>query len=397
MKILCVLGKHQYGDPSRGIGTEYAAFIPALKRLGHEVIHFESWDKSYFNDFKELNSSLLHVVDKEQPDILLAVQMGYEIWLETLEIIKSRGDVATICWTTDDSWKYRETSRFIGREYHAMTTTYPGVVSKYHQDGIKNVLLTKWAANAETLHEPLSAKSCRYKVTFIGAAHGDRKARIEYLRKSGVEVNCFGYGWPSGPIDAEKIPEIMQESIVSLNFAKSKGENQIKARTFEVPGAGGFLLTEDAPGLDRCYEIGKEIVTYQGMDELVKKINYYLSHPDERDCIAIAGFNRTKHEHTYDLRMKTVIEFALVSRDKWLQSRIKSRGLSFDEISKGHRLNIPLRILRSVLVKSCSLIWGNRRGPRAARRILFELGWRLSGKKVYTAAGWPGRMFYNES
>ena len=45
-----------------------------------------------------------------------------------------------------------------------------------------------------------------------------------------------------------KIPEIMRQSVISLNFSNSRQGRQIKARTFEVPGAGGFLMTETAPG-----------------------------------------------------------------------------------------------------------------------------------------------------
>ncbi len=82
---------------------------------------------------------------------------------------------------------------------------------------------------------------------------------IARLNEYGIGVSCFGYGWPSGSLAAEKIPQIMRKSIISLNFANSRGQNQIKARTFEVPGAGGFLLTEYAPGLEKFYSIGKEI------------------------------------------------------------------------------------------------------------------------------------------
>ena len=51
MKILCVFGKHHYGRPALGIGIEYAAFTSALRRLGHEVVHFESWDRSLYCDY----------------------------------------------------------------------------------------------------------------------------------------------------------------------------------------------------------------------------------------------------------------------------------------------------------------------------------------------------------
>lgn len=397
MKVLCVFGEHQYGDPARGIGTEYAAFMPALKRLGHEVIHFESWNRTRYQDFRELNRALLKTIEQQRPDVMLAVQMNYEIWLETLEIIKARRDVATVCWTTDDSWKYREVSRFIGRAYHAMTTTYEQVLPFYQRDRIPHVLLTQWAARLENLQEPLAADSCRYQVSFVGAAHGDRRERMSELERLGVDVSCFGHGWPSGSVDADEIPQIMRESVISLNFSNSKGENQVKARTFEVPGAGGFLLTENVAALEKFYIPGKEIVTFGSVQELAEKIKYYLAHPRERDAIARAGFARTSRDHTYDLRLKEVLDFAIQAQRDYMEMTPKVPVSSFEKASERYRQSRSLKILRAILVALCVAIWGRRRGRRAARRLLFEASWRLFGAKTFSAAGWPGILFYSDS
>jgi spore maturation protein CgeB len=70
---------------------------------------------------------------------------------------------------------------------------------------------------------------------------------------------------------------------------------------------------------------------------------------------------------------------------------------AFCKAASRHRLNGGLRLLRKVLTAPCVWIWGQQRGSRAARRILFELSWRLCGKTTYSAAGWPGRIFYRES
>jgi len=394
MKILCVFGKHQYGDPSRGMGTEYASFVPALRRLGHEVVHFESWNRKHYSNYAELNQALLATVEREQPDIMLVVQSNYEIWLETLRIIKAAGDVATICWTTDDSWKYREVSRFIGSSYHAVTTTYAAVLPMYHRDRIRNVLLTQWAANSDTLREPLSATECQYGVSFVGATHGNRKKSIEALRNRGVEVSCFGYGWPKGPTSAKAIPDIIRDSIISLNFANSfKGRNQIKARTFEVPGAGGFLLTEYTPGLEQFYTVGKDIEVFRSIDELTDKIGFYLRHPEKRDSIALSGFKKTCRDHTYEIRMREVIDFVISSKDKSSGSHDNQLGPSFAKAAQKHKINSPLRLLRKIVLFPCILIWGEQLGRRAARRISFELSWRVFGRKTFTASGWSGRMF----
>jgi spore maturation protein CgeB len=394
MKVLCVFGKHQYGDVSRGMATEYSTFIPALQRLGYEVVHFDSWELNLYPSYAELNQALLAMVEAERPDVMLTVQMHYELWLETLQIIQARGDVATISWTTDDSWKYQEVSRFIGKAYHAMTTTYAGVLPQYHRDGIENVLLTQWAANADALQAPLPASLCKYQVSFVGAAHGDRQAKIAQLAQQGVEVNCFGHGWPNGSVAAADMPQIVRESVISLNFANAfKGTNQVKARTYEVPGAGGFLLTEDAEDLDRAYIPDREIAVFTSIEDLGCKINYFLSHLAERDAIAQAGWLRTQQEHTYDLRLQAVIKFALASRDRLAKHELTSDRRSLEAAIGRHTLNPLVRLTKNILVSACAVVFGRERSIIAARRISFELSWRLLGRQTFTAGGWVGRMF----
>ncbi len=400
-----MFGKHQYGDPSRGIGTEYAAFIPALKQLGHEVVHFESWDRSRFPDFKALNLALIETVRREKPDVLLAVQ-HLEIWMETLDFLRATSDVALVNWTTDDSWKYEQFSRYIGRHYDAMTTTYRLVLPKYRRDGIPNVLLTQWAASTEHLREPLPANKCIYQVSFVGAAHGNRRERIAALREKGIEVTCFGHGWESGSVAADDIPEIMRQSVISLNFANSAWSwdgafprrlNQLKARVFEVTGAGGFLLTEGADDLERYFTPGREIVVFSDERDLIEKVRFYLAHPEERNRIARAGHDRVRRQHTYERRMKDVLEFAVQAR----ASKRSAGGhpsnqeaeVAFEKALARHTRSRRLKVSRSLLVSIASLLWGRKRGVRAARRFLFEIGWRLAGERIYHSGGWPGRMF----
>src|SRR5665213_1623313 len=392
MKILCVFGKHQYGRPALGIGIEYAAFTSALQRLEHEVVHFESWDRSLYCDYAELNRNLLECSERENPDVLLAVQRDCEVWTETLDAIRERGIIA-ISWTTDDSWKYREVSRFIGHHYDLITTTYDYAVPQNHSDGIPHVLLTQWAANAEWLQPPRPAADCSYDISFVGAAYGTRREMIAALKRRGVAVECFGDGWPRGPVTAEEIPRIMHESRVSLNFSdafKQKARRQIKARTFEVPGAGGLLLTEYAPGLERFYKLELEILTYKTIDELERQIRHLQADPAERDAIAWAGYLRTKADHTYDLRLAEVLDTAIE------MSRMRKRSVAYKEFGialQCYRGKLTLRPLSKLLAAACSTIWGTERGQRAARRALFELSWRMLGKKTFSAEGLPGRLF----
>ena len=411
MRVLCVFGQHNYGDPRRGEGYEYANFVPALRRLGHDVLFLESWDRTKYSDFASLNRRLLELVEAERPDVVFSVMFTYEIWLETWELLRDSGITVTVNWTTDDSWKYACSSRFLAPAFHAFTTTYPSALARYEKDGIRNVILTQWAANAGALRPPLPAARCRYPVSFIGTAHGERPRWIRELRRRGLDVACFGQGWPAGPLAGPEIADIIQGSVISLNFSnatrawegfRSRHIHQVKARTFEVPGAGGFLLTQWANGLERYFVPDREIAVFHDVAELATKIRYFLANPSERDAIAGAGFERTRRHHLYDQRLRKVLDFALRRRESLEAGRgaPPQTGINWEAFERAverHRRNRRLALVKALLKAPCSLAWGPTRGERAARRLLFEVSWRVAGAHTYSAAGWPGRLFYEVS
>ena len=394
MKILCALGRHDYGDPARGAGHEFANFVPAFEELGHEVMVFDTLGRSVYSDFGQLNSALADAIRDEAPDVLFSVLMHYEVWAETFELARSQG-CATVNWMTDDSWRYPSFSRLVAGNFDVIATTDPNAVHRYRADGHHNVVLTQWAAGPSLIQPPLPADECRYGVTFVGSAHGDRRARIERLRARGIDVECFGYGWESGPVAAADIPEIVRGSLLSLNFANpSRGSTgQLKARVFEVPASGGCLLTEASPGLDDSYEVGREVFAFGNDEELASAIERGLSDHGLRDAVAEAGFERTRAEHTYMHRFPPILDAA---RDAATSS---PRGSVVDlgEALRRHRLTPLQKALRAILTVVGTMVLGREKGPRAARKLVFEISWRLAGKRTYSAAGWPGRMFYRES
>jgi spore maturation protein CgeB len=400
MNILCVFGQYAYGDSTRGEGYEYVNFIPALRRLGHRVTLFDSLDRRVNPDFAALNRALLERVEAIKPDVVFCVLMQYEIWVETLRLIRKSG-AFLVNWATDDSWKYEMFSKLIAPEFDLYVTTYSSVLRRYQKDGIGNVVLSQWAANSDTLAPPLPARECCYPVSFIGAAYGNRPDIIDSLSREGIDVACFGYGWPEGPIDAKRIPEIVRMSAISLNFSEGSqkglveaGNRQIKARLFEVPGYGGCLLTEETPDLEKYFRVGEEVLTFSDPDDLAATIKALLVYPDRRNAIARRGFERVRVEHTYDQRFAQLL--SEVAKQKARPS-FPVDWSEYGEVVKRHKYGPVLKFMRAVLAGCASMIWGGRRGPRAARRLIFELSWRLAGARTYAAAGWPGRMFYKES
>jgi spore maturation protein CgeB len=406
MKILCVLSRYAYGKPQRGENYDYVHFVAAFQRMGHDVDFFDSGDRSLYRDFADLNVALLERVASLRPDVIFCVLMHYEIWFETLDLIRNRSPALIVNWGTDDSWKYREASRFFAEHVDLHVTTDFATADGAPSKGLDNVFFSQWAASAATLAEPVSSASCRFDVSFVGSIYGYRAEWIAALRAGGVAVSCFGHGTENGVVSAAEIPEIYLMSRISLNFSGSgrnpggsgkQDQRQIKARTFEVPGAGGFLLTEIAPGLERYFKIGGEMATFASPTELVEKVRYYLGRPGERDAIARAGHHRVSAEHTYEQRFSEILHrLGALQRQRGDQPwSISSEALA--PFVMQHRRKPVAGWLRSLLVGAFSLVFGKERGARAARRSAFELSWRLCGATTYCARGLPGRLFYAES
>jgi len=388
MKILCTFGKYQYGDKNRGINTEYFSFLPAFEKLGYEIVFFDTWDKTLYKGFKELNKALVKVVQKEDPDIIFNVQFLYEIWIETWDHIRANFKCKTINWCTDDSWKYKEHSKFFANHFDLMVTTYSEFIDRYNEQGA-NGFLSAWGAPMQWIKEPKSAEQCKYEVTFIGAAHGDRKQKVEQLKGLGIDVQCFGFGWDNGPVDADDIVSIFNDSIISLNFANSMGENQIKARTFEVPGSGGFLLTEGAKNLDKVFALD-EIIIFEGIENCADKIQYYLKNFKERDAIAIKGFQKTSQNYTYSNRLDEIIQAVQqLKKDRIVE-------VDFEKVLASHKQNLFLSSIRAILIFFGQLIYGKEKGKRFARRIAYEFSWRFCKENTYRSKSIVGRMFYSE-
>lgn len=388
MKILCVFGKFQYGKEERGLSTEYFSFLPAIESLGHEVLFFDSWDKSLFQNFKELNLSLVEFVANHSPDIIFSVQLGYEIWIETWEYIRANLGCKTINWCTDDNWKYKEHSKFLASHFDLMVTTYEEFIPFYKAQNAE-AFLSHWAAPIAWIQEPKKANDCKYKVTFVGAAHGDRKLKIKKLKEFGIEVECFGYGWNNGAVKADEIPRIFNDSIISLNFANSSGDNQIKARVFEVTGSGGFLISENAKNLDNFLG-NKEIVIFEDLQESANKIQFYLKNLDMRDEMVKHSFQKVSQNYTYKEVVQNILDKARVLPKKRVQP------IDFEKVLKCYRNSFFLKIIKFPLVFLGMMIFGRDRGKRFARRVVYEISWRIAGEKTFKSGSIIGRMFYEE-
>jgi spore maturation protein CgeB len=63
---------------------------------------------------------------------------------------------------------------------------------------------------------------------------------------------------------------------------------------------------EEKAELKRLFKIDEEMITYSNIEDLRKKIKYYLSHPEEREEIVKRAQQRVYKEHTYKHRFEEI-------------------------------------------------------------------------------------------
>lgn len=113
------------------------------------------------------------------------------------------------------------------------------------------------------------------------------------------------------PILGQDLRKLYNGSKICLNINQGTRNPEwhtgVNPRTFEIMGCNSFELI-DAGHLDFVDIVaGRDIIEFSGKEDLVKKIDYYLSHDDERKSIAANGYKIVKEKYTSSAIVKTLL------------------------------------------------------------------------------------------
>lgn len=117
------------------------------------------------------------------------------------------------------------------------------------------------------------------------------------------KVHCKG-----GVNTLTEMPKVFQASKINLNMTMRPIETGLSLRIWDILGCGGFLLTNYQAEIPDYFEIGRDLETYESMEELEQKVRYYLSHEEERVEIAINGYEKVASCHTYEIRLAQMLK-----------------------------------------------------------------------------------------
>jgi spore maturation protein CgeB len=170
-----------------------------------------------------------------------------------------------------------------------------------------------------------------FDIAYMGFPYENRRRVVEYLLNNNINLKIWGFGWEkfsSIPAIANALQEegrwltlsdtraVYKQSCIVLNIHSAivhqdaeiyMDDEMVNSNLFEICASGAFQIVERRPGVLEYFQEDKEVVCYSSKEELVEKIQYYLSHPDECKKIARAGYLKTLNNHRFSHRAQTIL------------------------------------------------------------------------------------------
>jgi len=112
----------------------------------------------------------------------------------------------------------------------------------------------------------------------------------------------------------QDLPRFYPQSRISLNCTSRQMKGAVNQRVFDVPACGGFVLTDRREQLDKLFEPGREVVTYDAPEEIPALVARLLADDAERERVSWAARRRILAEHSYEHRLT---ELARIMRENF--------------------------------------------------------------------------------
>jgi len=178
-------------------------------------------------------------------------------------------------------------------------------------------------------------------ISFMGAGYYNRVQSFPRLLNHDFKI--WGTEWvleslvgsrvqnKNKRVDPFDIVKIYNAGKINLNLHSStshEGVNPVgdfvNPRTFEIAACGGFQLVDERSELADLMAPGIEVATFSSIDDLCKKVNYYLKCEDEARSIAAKGKTKVLKEHTIQHRMHEMLTHVFMDNLNNLKERVSS-------------------------------------------------------------------------
>lgn len=266
--------------------------VRAFQKLGHEVFPYGN----YYGTAERLENRGL----PEELDLLVYCECNDdEPQYHELRAQKAR---ARVYWDFDVDNGRQGAAKQLTRQIGFDMICYANKLYKdYFLKMAPKTLFLPYAFDNDHF-KPLRIKP-RIGAAIIGSPYPQRVDYVKTLKKAGANVEFI-----QGVYREDFVKAINSLKIhLNLNIYGPGGDGLLVARVWETIGCGTFLLTQRKDFIEDFFVDGVHLALFETPQECAEKIKYYLSHDEEREEIARAGYSHGLRHHTYKVRAQTIL------------------------------------------------------------------------------------------
>lgn len=337
------------------VGPMYGGSLPitkyladAFRTLGHRTLQVDN--DAGWPLYEAVTSSVEHTRAKSQLGQMVTALLGEWSYARVAEFnpeiciviaqapvssnfparLAESGTVSAFWFV--ENWRHMPYWKQVSREYDFFFHIQPGAFDReLDAIGCKHHAFVQTGCDP-AVHRPVELTPEEHRVfdcdlSFAGAGYYNRNRFFRGLTDYNFKI--WGVNWTERELarlvqrrdqrfTSEEFMKIVAASKISLNLHSSNRSegvdpncDAINPRVFEIAAAGGFQLCDPCIGLEDHFDFAAELPTFASLAELRAKIDYYLSHPDERKQIAARARERALREHTYERRAHQMLDLIL--------------------------------------------------------------------------------------
>ncbi len=199
-------------------------------------------------------------------------------------------------------------------DYDMIAVASPKFQKEINKLGIKTILAPQFTNPKKFYYEYDKTKA--HDILFVGRP-GYERISAKWAIESGFDVALYGKGWQEKMpikyykgdyIDNNELHKYYSSAKIVLNDTRTDMKNAgfISNRIFDVTASGGFIISDYMEEIELFY--GDSIPMFNTKEELKELLEYYLSHPEEREKKAKEAQKITLEKFTNTVVAKNIID-----------------------------------------------------------------------------------------
>jgi len=266
-----------------------------LPHLATKNSNFKGELLAAFNNFNP-NLVFMHIQSGDIIDIQTAISMTQS--------------ATVLNWTGDVRSPLPEFYPYLGKHIHSTLFTNMNDVDICKAYGVNADFLQ---VGFDSTHFNSFGQIGSYpEIIFLGSHYPNACFPLTQLRHDmvmrlrnefGNRFGVYGTGWggyENGNItNYEEEGKAYRSCKIAINLSHFAYRRYSSDRLFRILGSGAFCLTHNYPEIETDFEVGKDLVVWNDLDDLVNKIKRYLVRDSEREKIAMSGCFNVRTNFTW--------------------------------------------------------------------------------------------------